>query len=303
MDTAELDGDYWYRNLRETVQFEGAIRSLLGERHRCRAFVEVSPHPVLTVGVQETVEDVLDDDRNVVVAGSLRRGEDGCRCWARSLAELWVRGVGVDWGRVFDGAGARRVGLPTYAFQRERFWWRGRLVWGMLGRRGLLGLGIRCWVRLSGIVSMLQVLCGTSEGDSDARLHALQPRLRALGLQEEEVNAVLTALGASTPSPRGDANARLRQAFVRMVQSLCEDRTHAFAWDVAHAMDDDSFALLEEVRRRLKHARLVIAFAARPGFSHALEKADNHVAIDLGDLAPGEVERLVALRLGVEIAG
>jgi eukaryotic-like serine/threonine-protein kinase len=149
---------------------------------------------------------------------------------------------------------------------------------------------------------MLQVLCGTSEGDSDARLHALQPRLRALGLQAEEVNAVLTALGASTPSPRGDANARLRQAFIRMLQSLCEDRTHAFAWDVAHAMDDDSFALLEEVRRRLKHARLVIAFAARPGFSHALEKADNHVAIDLGDLAPGEVERLVALRLGVEMA-
>ncbi len=155
---------------------------------------------------------------------------------------------------------------------------------------------------LSGIVSMLQVLCGTSEGDSDGRIMALQPRLRALGLQADEVTAVLTALGARTPSPRGDANARLRQAFIRMVQSLCEDRAHAFAWDVAHAMDDDSFALLEEVRRRLKHARLVIAFAARPGFSHALEKADNHVAIDLGDLAPGEVERLVALRLGVEAA-
>ena len=155
---------------------------------------------------------------------------------------------------------------------------------------------------LSGIVSMLQVLCGTSEGDSDARIVAVQPRLRALGLQAEEVNAVLTALGASKPAPRGDANARLRQAFVRMVQSLCEDRAHAFAWDVAHAMDDDSFALLEEVRRRLKHSRLVIVFAARPGFSHALEKADNHAAIDLGDLAPGEVERLVALRLGVETA-
>jgi tetratricopeptide (TPR) repeat protein len=155
---------------------------------------------------------------------------------------------------------------------------------------------------LSGIVSMLQVLSGTSEGDSDGRIMALQPRLRALGLQADEVTAVLAALGARSPAPRGDANARLRQAFIRMVQSLCEDRAHAFAWDVAHAMDDESFALLEEVRRRLKHARLVIAFAARPGFSHALEKADNHVAIDLGDLAPGEVERLVALRLGVETA-
>ncbi len=120
LDTAELDGEYWYRNLRETVRFEGAIRSLLGERYR--AFVEVSPHPVLTVGVGETVEDALDDPVGVVVAGSLRRGEDSRARWVRSLAELWVRGVGVDWGAVFEGAGARRVELPTYAFQRERFW-------------------------------------------------------------------------------------------------------------------------------------------------------------------------------------
>jgi serine/threonine protein kinase/tetratricopeptide (TPR) repeat protein len=153
---------------------------------------------------------------------------------------------------------------------------------------------------LSGIVSMLQVLCGTSEGDSDARIRAVQPRLRALGLQDEEVNAVLNALGANMPSPRGDANARLRQAFTRMVQSLCEDRTYAFAWDVAHAMDEDSFALLEEMRRRLKQSRLVIAFAARAGFSHPLEKAEGHVAIDLGDLSPGDVERLVAVRLGID---
>jgi tetratricopeptide (TPR) repeat protein len=153
---------------------------------------------------------------------------------------------------------------------------------------------------LSGIVSMLQVLCGTSEGDSDARIVAVEPRLRALGLQGEEVAAVLTVLGASTPSHRGDANVRLRQAFVRMVQSLCEDRTHAFAWDGAHAMDEESFALLDEVRRRLKQSRLVFTFAGRAGFSHPLEKADGHVAIDLGDLSPGEVERLVALRLGVD---
>ena len=153
---------------------------------------------------------------------------------------------------------------------------------------------------LSGIICMLQVLCGTTDGDSDARILAVQPRLRALGLDEDEVGAVLTVIGASMPTRRGDSNARLRQAFVRMVQSLCEDRTHAFAWDVAHAMDEDSFALLDDVRRRLKHSRLVFAFAGRSGFSHPLEKADGHIAIDLGDLSPGEVERLVALRLGVE---
>ena len=67
LDMAGLDGEYWYRNLREPVGFEGAVRGLLGDG--CRAFVEVSPHPVLTVGVQETVDEVLDDPGDAVVVG------------------------------------------------------------------------------------------------------------------------------------------------------------------------------------------------------------------------------------------
>lgn len=153
---------------------------------------------------------------------------------------------------------------------------------------------------LSGIVSMLQVLCGTSEGDANDRILAVQPRLRALGLQADEVTAVLAVLGASLPASSRDGNAPLRQAFVRMVQSLCEDRPHTFAWDVAHAMDEESFELLDEVLRRLRQLRLVFVFAVRGGFSHPLEKTAGHVALDLGDLAPPEIERLVALRLGVD---
>ena len=56
-DTAGLDGEYWYRNLREPVQLERAVRGVLGGG--CRAFIEVSPHPVLTVGIQETIDEVL----------------------------------------------------------------------------------------------------------------------------------------------------------------------------------------------------------------------------------------------------
>jgi len=154
---------------------------------------------------------------------------------------------------------------------------------------------------LSGIVSMLQVLCGTNEGDANDRILAVQPRLRALGLQADEVHAVLTVLGASMPGgSSGDGNAPLRQAFARMVQSLCEDRPHTFAWDVAHAMDDESIALLDDVLRRLRQARLVFAFAARAGFSHPFEKAAGHVVLDLGDFAPAEIERLIAFRLGVD---
>jgi serine/threonine protein kinase len=154
---------------------------------------------------------------------------------------------------------------------------------------------------LSAVASMLQVLCGTAEGDANDRILAVVPRLRALGLPTEEVNAVLTVLGASVPSPAGNANARLQQAFGRMIQSLCEDRAHTFAWDVAHAMDDESFAVLDEILRRHRHARLVFAFAARTGFSNPLATATEHVEIDLADLATPEIERLIALRLGIEI--
>ncbi len=116
VDTAQLDAGYWYRNLRETVEFERVTRALLAEGHR--TFIEISPHPVLTPGVSETVEGAAD----VGVLGSLRREEGGPRRMLSSLGEAWVRGVDVDWGAVFEGAGASRVRLPTYPFQRRRFW-------------------------------------------------------------------------------------------------------------------------------------------------------------------------------------
>ena len=156
LDTAELDGEYWYRSLRETVRFEQATRAVL--ERGCRAFVEVSPHPVLSMAVQETCGqvlgggegDVIDGEGETpggedavlggevgtpgkrsetlggqgeaVVVGSLRREEGGPQRFLASLGELFVRGMEVDWDAVFAGSGARRVGLPTYAFQRERYW-------------------------------------------------------------------------------------------------------------------------------------------------------------------------------------
>ncbi len=134
IDTAELDGDYWYRNLRETVQFERVIGSLVADG--CAAFIEVSPHPVLTIGVQDTIDlahDAVKDGSGTVdhgsggvaVVGSLRRGEGGPERFVRSLAEAWVDGVQVDWTRALGRSAAELPQLPTYAFQRERYWLEG----------------------------------------------------------------------------------------------------------------------------------------------------------------------------------
>ncbi|MFF2331327.1 MULTISPECIES: type I polyketide synthase [unclassified Streptomyces] len=118
MDTAGVDGAYWYRNLRQTVELEQATSALVRDGHT--VFVECSPHPVLLPALRDTVERA--GLETGVVTGSLRRRDGGPARFLTSLAELHVRGVAVDWSRVFGLRGARTVGLPTYAFQRERHW-------------------------------------------------------------------------------------------------------------------------------------------------------------------------------------
>ncbi|KPC77998.1 hypothetical protein ADL35_20030, partial [Streptomyces sp. NRRL WC-3753] len=107
---------YWFANLRQTVEFETATRKLLADGYG--VFVESSPHPVVSLGVQETIEDT-DSAPGAFPVGSLRRGDGGMERLLTSLAELHVQGVSPDWAKVFP-ATARRVDLPTYAFQHRR---------------------------------------------------------------------------------------------------------------------------------------------------------------------------------------
>jgi hypothetical protein len=109
----------------------------------------------------------------------------------------------------------------------------------------------------SGIVSMLQVLCGVVDGDSSERIFAVEPRLRALGLHDDEVSVVLAALGAKGFDPQGNAKSALVIAFARIVASLCEDRPYAFAWDDANAMDGESLTILEETFKRVPNVRVL----------------------------------------------
>ncbi|MEV3915175.1 SDR family NAD(P)-dependent oxidoreductase [Streptomyces canus] len=117
IDTAMMDAGYWYTNLRRTVLFEDTVRALLTDGHS--TFVEISPHPVLAVGLQETFEDA---EATTVSVGSLRRDDGGLDRLLLSAAELYVQGVPVDWRAAFAVASARTVDLPTYAFQRSRYW-------------------------------------------------------------------------------------------------------------------------------------------------------------------------------------
>jgi acyl transferase domain-containing protein len=114
IDTAELNAAYWYNNLREKVQFESSVRRLAEDGFR--VFIEMSPHPVLAVPVQEITEELPD----AVVLSSSRRDRGEAESLLGSLAELHVRGGSVDWGALLRTG--LRVDLPTYAFQRQRYW-------------------------------------------------------------------------------------------------------------------------------------------------------------------------------------
>ncbi|WP_448331393.1 type I polyketide synthase [Streptomyces sp. DSM 41534] len=136
VDTAQLDAEYWYRNLRQTVELESTTRTLLDAGHG--VFIEVSPHPVLTVPVQQTVEAA---EAQAVVVGTLRRDEGGLERFLTSAAEVFVNGAEVDWAAVLENRGGRQVELPTYAFQRERYWLDVPAGTGDVGSVGLGSLG------------------------------------------------------------------------------------------------------------------------------------------------------------------
>ncbi|WP_267975650.1 type I polyketide synthase, partial [Streptomyces lomondensis] len=106
-----------------TVEFEQAVRAAAGDG--LGVFIEVSPHPVLNLGLQETFDAAGSE---AVALGTLRRDEDEAHRFMTSLAEAHVHGVGLDWQAVFAGQPTTHVDLPTYPFQHQQFWPEAREV-------------------------------------------------------------------------------------------------------------------------------------------------------------------------------
>ncbi|MGB3444672.1 MAG: beta-ketoacyl synthase N-terminal-like domain-containing protein [Actinophytocola sp.] len=117
---AELDAGYWYRNLRQTILFEPAMRALHAAGHTI--FIEISPHPILTMAIQETLQE-SSGTQPIVVAGSLRRDHGGLDYFLDGLTRLHAQGLPIDWSAHVPAA--RTIGLPLYPFQRRRYWTEG----------------------------------------------------------------------------------------------------------------------------------------------------------------------------------
>jgi acyl transferase domain-containing protein/acyl carrier protein len=113
---AEFDAHYWMRNLREPVLFLNSVQQLLADDFDI--FMEMSPHPLLVGAVKQTMQHM---GRTGTALASLRREEDGYAALLRAIGGLYTHGYPIDWDKVYTIKG-QHVTLPTYPWQRERFW-------------------------------------------------------------------------------------------------------------------------------------------------------------------------------------
>ena len=107
--------DYWVRHVRSPVRFAAGVRALL--KAGVTVCVELGPKPVLLGMARGCVE-----PESISWLASLRPGQSDVSSMLESLGGLHVKGVAVDWRGVYAGRGYRKIVLPTYPFQRKRFW-------------------------------------------------------------------------------------------------------------------------------------------------------------------------------------
>ncbi|MFE5120411.1 type I polyketide synthase [Streptomyces sp. NPDC056669] len=131
--------DFWVRHVREAVRFLDGVRAL--EAQGVTTFVELGPDGVLTAMAQECVTDA-----DVAgFAAALRKDRPEAETVTTALAQAYVRGAEVDWAGYFAGTGAHRVDLPTYAFQRRRYWPEFALAAGTSAEGAVDAVDARFW--------------------------------------------------------------------------------------------------------------------------------------------------------------
>ncbi|MFC0602187.1 type I polyketide synthase, partial [Streptomyces palmae] len=112
--------DYWADHARQPVRF------MAGVRHLCEAgadlFLELGPDAALAGMARECFAGLPGEAARPTAVAVQRRNRPEAETFVSAMAHAQVRGAAVDWERAFAGHRPRRVDLPTYAFQRERYW-------------------------------------------------------------------------------------------------------------------------------------------------------------------------------------
>jgi myxalamid-type polyketide synthase MxaE and MxaD len=112
----QFDAPYWARNMRDPVLFSTAVQRLVQDGHDI--FLEISPHPILASAMQQGLHHV---GQEAAVLPSLRHEEDERTVLLGSLGALYTLGYPIDWNLIYP-TGGRCLHLPSYKWQRERYW-------------------------------------------------------------------------------------------------------------------------------------------------------------------------------------
>ena len=116
LDGTELDADYWAASIHQPVLFAPVVETLLGQH--VNDFVEIGPSPILTAAIAQCA---LGAQTEVLALPTHVRDDHDLRAFATTLAGLHCHGARLNWNRLYRG-NATSVRLPTYPWQRERYW-------------------------------------------------------------------------------------------------------------------------------------------------------------------------------------
>ncbi|WP_245562802.1 type I polyketide synthase, partial [Nocardia araoensis] len=114
------DPDYWVAQVRGCVRFAPGIATLIDDG--VRRFLEVGPDAVLAAMVRQCLAETPAAEAESIVVATARRSTDEPDRFVTALAQTVTGGVPVDWTPLFAGRAVERVALPTYAFERRRYW-------------------------------------------------------------------------------------------------------------------------------------------------------------------------------------
>jgi len=267
---SSLTAEYWGRNLREMVRFREGIDVLLDQN--VRAFLEISPHPVLGAAIRECM---IERGVDGVALPSLDRRRDPQATLLDSLGVLYERGFPINWERLHSKPG-RHFDLPHYPWRRERFWFNAPVDAGKAEFRDphgqeeasgeeVLDALLRCGDEARGEAALRYVVART------AHLLRMRPdrfdpsrSLRELGMDSliasELHNLGIQELGVDLPLARllGGANAVELAAWVREAVEAKVRAPHEGRWQWP-ATERQSAAWLVDRIYGFNHPRCFLA--------------------------------------------